>query len=143
MAFRYALLQIAAGVQPNDTKWIDPTGRDVQSLGDMKSVTRAISESDELLSILAETDLSDVAKRCKFPDFLGYLGVALFFTSPTEFQHGKLTEKWTPQLLRMVIRGGQGEEILQRRIAGGLTPLSWQDLEAVEKDFDHSGRHSP
>lgn len=143
MAFRYAFFQIGNGVEPDSSEWIDPSSRAVGKLGDYKTISREMSESQNLLKVLSEADLGAIAKSCKFPDFLGYLGVALFSTSALEFQSRVLTQSWTPQLLALVRPNGQAEEVLEQRLAGGLTPLSWQDLEAVEKDFDHSSRHCP
>lgn len=136
LCFRYGFYQIAQGVYPSTPGWIDPgTHSAGDRLGSLREVTDAIKQSRTLYEVFSHADLTELAGSCRFPDFLGYFGVALFFTAGMEYQNRLLTTRWTPKLLGMIDPDSQAESRLQDRLSGRSGPLQWSDLETGETNF--------
>ena len=98
------------------------------------------SEEQRALCLhLADVDLSRISSTCKFPDWLGYLGLVLYFTSSDEWRHRTLTKAWLPQLLEMM-----AQDPPRAKHLGGILEserkevLGWRDLQVVESALMHS-----
>jgi len=135
MEFRFGLFQLGIGISPIDADWKDPSAymRSAQQ-GELHRITREIRSSEALHRTLADADLKILALNCKFPDFLGYLGVALFFTMEMELGNKLITPSWVPQLQSMVSPESKADQILSR-LCADQRQLQWTDLETVEKDY--------
>ena len=90
--FRNAFFQISLGRHPSREDWKPKTrGRRIDA--------EQLRDSSTLHRVLAEAVLSTIAAECRFPDYLGYLGLGLFYTTTCELQEPLLTNSWGGQLL--------------------------------------------
>jgi len=136
MFFRYGFYQLGQGVHPSEERWIDPTPNQYGTpSGEFQKITNNIKESAVLHNTLADADLTQLAADCRFPDFLGYLGLGLFFTETTERSQPLLTSCWVPQLIPMVSPQSQADDLLRKISMDSSRRLSWHDLEVVERDY--------
>ena len=75
--------------------------------------------------------VATVAKVAPFPDWLGYMGLALLHTEDDEREHGELTKAWVPQLVSLMPQEASARERLGA-LSSSKNRLTWQHLEAVE-----------
>ncbi len=138
MHFRYGLYELSKGRHPEETAWRTkrhPPNRFTGLLGDLQTITEAIQHSECLHQILSEASLQEIATQCRFPDYLGYLGLGLYYTDQLEQQHRLLTPVWVLQLSEMVEEGTSKAALLrQKSIPDKLAdvPLIWSDLDGME-----------
>lgn len=132
MHFRYGFYELSEGRHPEETGWRTKgqPNRFTESLGDLQTITEAIQHSERLHHILSEASLEKIAALCRFPDYLCYLGLGLYYTHQLEQQHRLLTPLWGEQLLDMVENGSPTATLLGRRLSGGM-PLMWHDLDGI------------
>jgi hypothetical protein len=125
MHFRYAFSDLAAGKSPDDPNWI--VTRDSRALG---SLPRYYSEDQKavLSQICSQANIRFVAQHCKFPDWLGYLGLVLFHMHSSMPPYSALSKSWASQLAGLV---SSKSELYSRltQVAEGNGILSIQDLE--------------
>ncbi len=141
--FRYGLFQIGSGLHPDDANWNDPAEHMRKApRGEMQKIRGDVQENAMLQTVLADADLAALSTSCRFPDYLGYLGLALSSTEGIESKNRLLTSSWVPQLRSMVSEGSPADLSLERHPVEG-TRLRWSDLESVEKDFSRSCRDEP
>lgn len=140
MNFRYAFSEIAAGKSPDKPGWIvhDRNTGYSSSLG---SLPRNYSkeEKEKLNDICRNASLSSIAKVCKFPDWLGYLGLVLEHMYSGEESYKKLSKNWASQLSGLISE----ESLIRVRLSGiaqGNGLLNIKDLEACEADIIHNNR---
>ena len=79
--------------------------------------------------------LIKIAEQCPFPDWLGYLGVALCYTEQAEQRDKLLTHTWMPQLLDMVPEESPWKEEMQNRYVNQNFTLKWYQLEEFEREI--------
>jgi hypothetical protein len=138
MHFRYGLFELSKGRDPEEAAWRTkghPTNRFTRTFGDLRTITEAIQHSECLHQILSEASLQEIATLCRFPDYLGYLGLGLHYTHQLEQQHRLLTPVWVLQLSDMVEEGtSQAELLRQKSMPDKFTdvPLIWSDLDGME-----------
>jgi hypothetical protein len=139
-AFRWALRALAQGRHPDDVDWPVHCGAGWTSTtlarrnGPLPpgppwplQVQRALQE------IVAASDLRDVAASASSPDWLGYLGLALWYTDDAEQAEGVITRGLVPQLLGFVSPNSAGEMLLRDVTRSSEERrLLWRDLETVE-----------
>jgi hypothetical protein len=83
-------------------------------------------------AIAAEASLESIKSRANFPDWLGYLGVVLFFCGEAESQDHRLSHAWIPQLCAMLRNDSPlRQSLLAKSEGNGLLTLA--DLEAMER----------
>lgn len=75
---------------------------------------------------------------CRFPDWLGYLGLGLFHTESTETIDRTLTKAWIPQFLRLLCDGVESRGSLQSILDSPVGVLRWQDLDRLESGLSGS-----
>ncbi|MGI8812794.1 MAG: hypothetical protein ACR2IH_09760 [Pyrinomonadaceae bacterium] len=138
--FLIGLSQIAQNRHPSDARWLPP---EVVRNADQRLVERLVDPRrsiamgrEKLYLACSSARIFDIANLSKFPDFLGYLGLALHYQEAVEVKYGLLTRLWGSDLLGMVSRSSQSEAMLQDLLGSDLSRLRWQDLEQVETDFD-------
>lgn len=135
--FRYAFLQIANGVHPDEKGWVvhKNTTRYHRSLGPIpKGPMSDFSLKNKehlLLQPCIDSNLKKIALHCIFPDWLGFLGLVLVhMKSPTSI-FLKLSKNWAFQLNNMLNSGIQSRSVFSLEESGSKL-LDIQDLEYCE-----------
>ncbi len=87
------------------------------------------------------------ANNFKYPDFLGYLGIALFYSQSAENENRILTERWIPQFIAIMNqseRSGVLANVLKKRVFylenilfDNKKILTVKDLEIIERSCSH------
>lgn len=142
MLFRYALRHLSLGADPGSSDWVvhrdHPVlrrGSALRELGPIPPLASwPIEEQRKLKEMLKTANLSSIAAGCSFPDWLGYLGLALHYTEEAELEDHALTHSWVPQLARLVPDDSPAYKMLAELEADRAKPLTWRHLEAVESD---------
>jgi hypothetical protein len=78
--------------------------------------------------------VSRLVQEVRFPDWLGHLGVLLYYTQDVERSGARLTLAFAPQLAGFVESGSSADKMLHERIVTGQA-LSWLDLGIVEQSY--------
>ncbi|MFZ5796796.1 MAG: hypothetical protein ACOY3O_00055 [Thermodesulfobacteriota bacterium] len=138
MHFRYAFAELAVGKSPDKPGWI-VHGRNTNYSNSLGPLPRNYSkeQQEKINNICRNASLASIAKACKFPDWLGYLGLVLEHMYSGEESYKKLSETWASQLSAQV----SDESTLRIRlseIAKGNGLLNIMDLEACETDIMHN-----
>ncbi len=135
MHFRYAFVELANGKSPADPDWqVHAHNTDFRALGEFPH--RLSKEQKQvILKECLDADLLAIAKNCRFPDWLGYLGLILTHTSGSGSYYQQLSMNWSAQLIKVVIIDAP---IYQKlcSIANGEGVLVIADLEDVERSID-------
>lgn len=138
MHFRYAFAELAAGKSPTEPDWI-VHGRNTRYSISLDPLPRDYTEEQKqkISIICCNANLSIIADACKFPDWLGYLGLILEHMFSNAEPYKKLSENWASQLSGMICK----EPTLHNRlseIAKGNGILNIKDLEACELNIIHN-----
>lgn len=141
MYFRYAFLELLKGRHPHDPIWITKKCNHHQLpslLGDLRRVNQLSFTQQEILAeIFASASLLNISKLCRFPDWLGYLGLALRYTEKAEHSTRVLTQAWSTKLLDLVSPGSKSAQFLNSLVFNdGI--LTWGNLEMIEKELAYS-----
>lgn len=135
MYFRYGFKELVAGRHPDAPGWLvrQSNHHQVTRLGPCPSVGRwPMDEQRRLTDLVAQTDIIAIHRCCKFPDWLGYLGLALVYTEDAERRDRKLTVSLLPALMTLVAGHMLATQKLSAIAAADGGILSWRDLEIVE-----------
>ena len=94
-----------------------------------------------------DTSIDYFANNFKYPDFLGYLGIALYYSQSAENENRILTEKWIPQFITIMNheeRRGVFANVLKKRIyylenilVDNKKVLTVKDFEIIERSCSH------
>ena len=139
MYFRYGFMELSRGKHPDVSNWIVSNSRRDElhaKLGPVWNDSQGPSASEqyELIAILSDASLSKIAKRCRFPSWLGYLGLALNYTEKVEAQTRVLTKSWTPQLLDMLPKNADSMHLMKLCLFDNSeAPLRWGDLVSMKE----------
>ena len=88
----------------------------------------------KLISILSRASILRISKQCRFPAWLGYLGLGLSYTEPVESEVKRLSASWKPQLLKLLPSHTNMMHLLKLTLFDSdESQLRWQDLERVEE----------
>ncbi len=142
MYFRYGFREIAKGRVPEGEDWLVYTqvtaGSDSPQREQLGRLPYSYSseEKDRVLKICLEADILAIARDCRFPDWLGYLGLVLHHMKTDARIYGEVSAKWARQLKALVGKRSWIYSRLEEIAAGDRLPLNIQDLEQVE-----SARH--
>lgn len=79
-------------------------------------------------------NLSNLSEHCPFPDWLGYLGVAIDHACREQLDFSDTFQQWAQQLWQVVEKGTDISDILSSA-ASGKRPIRIKDLELVEKNY--------
>ena len=138
MHFRYAFSELAMGKSVTDSSWAVRRRRTryTKSIG---FIPRNYSEEQKaiIIGICCNASLSSISDSCKFPDWLGYLGLVLSNTHSAMEAYKELSSNWASQLSSLVSESSPIQLVL-RDIAEGSRLLNLNDLEACEKDLMHN-----
>jgi hypothetical protein len=140
MLFRYALRQLANGDNPTSKNWLihanHPVlkrGAPLKSLGLIPPLgSWPMDEQKRLSQILCKANLENIAANCTFPDWLGYLGLAIKYTEEVEVGSRLITQSWVPQLASLVQPETSAKNMLARLEQDPSSTLTWRDLAVVE-----------
>ncbi len=146
MHFNYAFLEIINGKHPDDKEWVTHSSRHhalTRLLGPMPRPFQ-LSEGQQraLIGIAVDASLQKIASLAKFPDWLGYLGLVLFYTERTEDSERRLTKAWVPQLQEFCASDTGTVWRLQSILDDESRILGIRELEEVERAVNYR-RHSP
>ncbi len=139
--FRRGLQAIAMGDHPESKEWGVHRGgsrRGKPSFPDRygPELPRGGWPADvqaKLQDVVAGASVARLRECCPHSDWLGYLGLALFYSEQAESREPKITREVASQLLEIVDHGRRADKrllILEQAIPG--QQLRWQDLEAYE-----------
>ena len=142
MLFRYGFMELSKDKHPDSPEWIVNKNNKDQLFGTLGAVwdrsgrLHGSSKEDQtkLISILSRASLVKIAKQCRFPAWLGYLGLGLSYTEPAEAEVKQLTASWKPQLLKLLLSNTNMMHLLKLTLFDSdESQLRWQDLERVEE----------
>ena len=142
--FRYAFRELVAGKHPDAPEWIVSRGKQPAFGKLLPAPPRGrwpLEEQQKLAGILTRTDLREIHEACRFPDWLGYLGLALATTEDAECLDRKLTLCLIPQLMELVQRVPSCVTRLTAILSDSDRILRWSHLEMVEAGIQ--GRNPP
>ena len=89
-----------------------------------------------------DTSIDYFANNFTSPRFLGYLGIGLHYSQSVENDNRILTEKWIPQLIK-IINDNEGKYYLEN-ILINKNVLNIKDLQNIERYFPFVGdRYTP
>jgi hypothetical protein len=133
--FRYAFLELAVGKSRLDKNWIIHR-RITQYSKLLGPFPKRFTEEQKvtILKICNDADISSIASSCRFPDWLGYLGLVLY---PMYFEseaYKALSSSWATQLADLVNADSPIHARL-REIAEGKGILNIDDLESCESSI--------
>lgn len=131
--FRLGLMAIADGEHPMDAGWmIHKDCRVDLQTESLAQLTQRLRRSRELHSLLAKVDVKQIAANCGYPDWLGYLGLGLYYTEEIEKQVRLLTRPWCEQLVTLVHHDSPASALLADLISDPDGQLQWSHLEVME-----------
>lgn len=132
MDFRYAFAELAAGNSPDNDSWlVHKSNAGYSDLLGSPPTSYSEKQKEAVINICCNANLSLIAKSCKFPDWLGYLGLVLEDMASKSDSYKKLSQNWASQLSPMV---SDEKEIRSRLelIAEGSGMLNIENLELCE-----------
>ena len=94
----------------------------------------SVERQSRLSAELAESSLSRIHAKCKFPDWLGYLGLGLHHTEEFEWQSRLLTKSWIPQFIEMLLPETTEARQLAHVLESEKNVLSLGHLEILERN---------
>jgi hypothetical protein len=139
MHFRYAFSELAAGKSPEDRDWLIHGGN-THFTHHLVPEPRIYSEEqkERFLHICEETNISSIARNCKFPDWLGYLGLVLVYMHTRSNSYKAVSAKWALQLKDIVSPNSRAHARLCEVIEQEDELLNIGDLEICETEITHT-----
>lgn len=138
LLFRYAFVELAKGKSPESSDWIIHARR-TSYFDEFGKVPRQYSKEvkDRVLMICQGADLNALAERCRFPDWLGYLGLVIHHLAYHSDVSDDLSRLWAEQLLEKIPKGTEAYSRI-KEVALGERMLSLDDLEMCEQTMANS-----
>jgi hypothetical protein len=135
--FRFAFSELAAGKSPNDSTWIiqGHKARPNYLIAQLGRLPRYydLKQRENIAEICLDADLFVISERCRFPDWLGYLGLVLHHMNASPL-FLKLCESWAGQLSQMMPPVSDTYERLND-LSRGHGILGTSDLEVCEREL--------
>lgn len=132
MHFRYGFVELAKEKSPLDKGWLVHSRRTkyTEVLGPLpRHYTE--DEKETVLRICSESNISSIAQNCKYPDWLGYLGLVLEHMNTDSETFKLLSSRWASCLSNFVIQDSIiHDRLIQLSRKKGL--LNIRDLEKCE-----------
>ena len=130
--FKYAFHELARGKSPEDQDWIIHSSETQHHrFFGSQSGQYSDTQKDKFLNICFDADLHSIDKKCKFPDWLGYLGLVLVHMFTNAQSYKSVSSKWASQLKELVPEHSQIYFRLSE-IADSKRLLNIKDLEGCE-----------
>ena len=119
MHFTYAFKEMSLGKSPEDDDWL--TRADVDHKKLFAKYGRPIGPpfhkvplpkfiKEKLIKICSEARISNLAKNCSFPDYMAYMGWALFGLKINSENYENLSNNWAEQLKGFIVRNRSRED---------------------------------
>ena len=145
--FRWAFKALSRGLDPTDPSWPVHwgSGQTFTTLGAINGEwpdprSWPIEAQGALQDAVVGCDVQRLSEIVHFPDWLGYIGLALRYTEKAENSNLALTKHLAPQLMTLVIPGSPADRMLGDIMQSGRS-LSWSDLEIVERCYRDPRNH--
>ena len=143
MHFRYGFRELSRGKHPESSDWrvrkgdaAFPRGAEPSELGQLPSLGGwLIQDQRALASVLLTARLGNIRSEVRFPDWLGYLGLGLYYCERNEKLDRSLTKQWVPQLIEMLPQPSRCRSTFQEILNDPTRVLGWRDLEMVESNL--------
>ena len=134
--FRYSFLELANGKSPTDADWLihSKTTDYTQTLGSIPRHFKP-NQKRKVIEISKNANLSHIANECRFPDWLGYLGLVLHHLGGNSEDDRHLSLSWASQLKNLVRASSRSFIILESICSTNSRFLSLRDLENCEADM--------
>ena len=131
--FRYAFAEIAAGKCPSDNKW-PIHGCRTSYMKQLGPWPRQYSDEQKIkiLKICSDADISLIADRCKYPDWLGYLGLVLSEMICDHEAYQEVSIRWATQLRDLSPASSQCFNHLDEIVTNGHMRLNIKHLQQFE-----------
>lgn len=136
MYFKYAFVELMKGRHPDDENWVTRKSnhrrldRDVGSMHSLRDWD--LTDMVAFQNICKGADIKSISEGCRFPDWLGYLGLVIGHAGGAECINKKLAKAWAGQLADLLAPDAQAGRMLRAKSVGNR-PLCLEDLEQVEK----------
>lgn len=134
--FRYSFLQLANGKSPTSVDWIihSKITDYTRTLG---SIPRNFTPNQKqtVIEICKDANLARIAKECKFPDWLGYLGLVSHHLGGDSDADRQISISWASQLKKMVTAKSRSFFNLESICSTSSRTLNLSDLELCETDI--------
>lgn len=151
--FRYGFLELASGKSVNDSDWIVHRRKTAyaKQLGTLPK-NYSESQKESVLIICKDANIAEIALVCKFPDWLGFLGLVLvdmnpkndrnfetlqdglFFDVPQSNRYLEVSQSWASQLKNLVMADSSIWHQLDKISSNELT-LTLENLESIESNL--------
>jgi hypothetical protein len=116
------------------------------------------SRADKVQEKVKDVSIDYFANNFKFPDFLGYLGIALRYSEDAEKENRVLTTTWIPQLI-LLMDADKGKTYSRKNLETGVWEpytskktsteslqdilannevLTWNDVEYAERGYNRN-----
>lgn len=132
--FRDAFTQLAEGKTPNGIGWqvYSSRGGDERYRPAPRPFKR--EQKKRVLECCLQGSLRAVSNSCRFPDWLGYMGLVLEHMKTTDILYSALSTEWAAQLYQMVTYDSEAAIRLEEVIVGEAgSLLTIKDLALCEK----------
>jgi hypothetical protein len=95
-------------------------------------------EYEKFSKVVQNCKLTDVAESCKFPDWLGYLGICLSWLEKWEQEEKHLTQIWGTQLMELCQKKESLPTDLLSKIEKRTGYLHYSDLGYFESEISQT-----
>jgi hypothetical protein len=141
--FRYGFSELARGKSPDDGDWIvyERIIANSNRLAPYKERLGPVptrfspTQKYRILRICLYADILSIAEYCKFPDWLGYLGLVLTHMQCNSETYKSVSSKWASQLKELTPEHSQIYSRLNEMVENNDILLNIKDLEACESYF--------
>jgi hypothetical protein len=139
MHFRYAFCELAAGKSIDGKGWLvhGKNAHFTHYLGPLPGSYRE-EQKEKFLHICREANISWIERNCKFPDWLGYLGLVLEHMRTRSQIYKAVSSSWASQLKGMVWPESRAHARLCEVIEQENKLLNIRDLEICETELMHN-----
>lgn len=120
-----AFYEMALGKKPTDDDWITTKRTNIKAINpslNFMTVRGHLKLSDELHKFMSKTDIFHVLRFVKWPDCLGMIGLALFYTEEIEKQKLTMSPHWKAAIIKVY------QDCPEYEFLHNDAPLSWKDL---------------
>ena len=129
---RHGLQELIRGVHPDSTRWQLHRSQDRPRPERFENIAPRLTQLQQalLLGIISQVDIKELEQHCRFPDWLGLIGVVLDETTEAEGETRILTNCLVPQLIDLMERESDRELIASWYT--GERVLIWEDLDRFQ-----------
>ncbi len=119
MHFTYAFKEMSQGKSPEDNDWL--TNKDIDHQKLFAKLGRPIGppyykvplskfRKEKLIKICSEARISNLAKRCAYPEWMAYMGWAMHGLKISSENYENLSNNWAKQLKEFIVKSRSRED---------------------------------